>query len=314
MGDITIGSVGVGTGLVLVFGGAAVVAVAAWRSRSAGSALAYLREVGDQPEGAPADPRLELSLGRRLAGPVGQAVMRRLGALYPPANLDRLHGLILQAGLSGSLRAEELAAVQIVSGGGGVLAALLVTLAARPEPRLALLAFLFFPACGLLAPRAWIRRKVRVRSDSLARDLPDVLDLLTISVEAGLGLEQAMEATCGQMQNALSDELRFTLREMSLGLSRRDALENLRRRAPVEDLSSFVLVLTQADALGMPVGRVLKVQADGMRAKRRQRAREQAAKLPVKVLFPLVLFIFPPMMIIVLGPALRSIVTALHVA
>ena len=98
---------------------------------------------------------------------------------------------------------------------------------------------------------------------------------------------------------------------MELGLPRREALQNLKRRTEVPELSNFVLALTQADALGMPIGRVLKTQADEMRKKRRQWAREKAAKLPVKIMFPLVLFIFPPIFVVVLGPAASEIGRAL---
>ena len=302
----------IASGMLMVLGGTALVALVAWRGRHASGTLAHLRDV--EQIGAPAvarDPRLSQPIGRRLLEPLGRGLLRRISAVYPPANLDRLHAQILQAGMSASLRAEELASIQALSAAAGVVAALGFAGLARPQPRFILLAFVIMPACGLLGPRAWIERRARQRAAAIQRDLPDVLDLLTISVEAGLGLEQAIDATCGHMQCELADELGFTLREMSLGLSRRDALENLRRRNDVEDLSNFVVVLTQADALGMPIGRVLRAQADEMRAKRRQRAREQAAKLPVKILFPLVAFIFPPMMVIVLGPALRSIMVAL---
>lgn len=302
----------VGLGMAMVAAGTAAVGAAAWRGRHASGTLAYLRQVEEM--GTPAlvsDPRLAQPIARRLLGPMGRGLLRKISALYPPANLDRLHAQILAAGMAGSLRAEELATLQALAAAAGVLGALAYVALARPEARFALLAFMILPVCGVLAPRAWIQGRARKRTASVQRDLPDVLDLLTISVEAGLGLEQAIGAACGQMDSPLADELSMTLREMSLGLSRRDALENLRQRCPEEDLANFVVVLTQADALGMPIGRVLRAQAEEMRNKRRQRARQMAAKLPVKILFPLVAFIFPPMMIIILGPAMRSIMTAL---
>lgn len=301
----------VGLGVALVAAGSVAVA-AAGRGRHASDTLAYLRQVEEMGTPVPVgDPRLAQPIARRLLGPAGRGLLRRVSALYPPANLDRLHGQLLAAGMSGVLRAEELATIQALSAAAGVLGAIAYVALARPPARFALLALLILPVCGVLGPRAWVQGRARRRSESIQRDLPDVLDLLTISVEAGLGLEQAIGAASAQMESALADELGFTLREMSLGLSRRDALENLRQRCPVEDLSNFVVVLTQADALGMPIGRVLRAQAEEMRNKRRQRARQQAAKLPVKILFPLTAFIFPPMMIIILGPAMRSIMTAL---
>ena len=112
---------------------------------------------------------------------------------------------------------------------------------------------------------------------------------------------------CDNFTSPLADEFARTLREMELGLPRREALQNLKKRTEVPELSNFVLTLTQADALGMPVGRVLKTSAGEMRSKRRQWAREKAAKLPVKILFPLVLFIFPAIFVVLLGPAASDI-------
>ena len=115
---------------------------------------------------------------------------------------------------------------------------------------------------------------------------------------------------CDNFSSPLADEFARTLREMELGLPRREALHNLKKRTEVPELSNFVLTLTQADALGMPVGRVLKTSADEMRSKRRQWAREKAAKLPVKILFPLVLFIFPSIFVVILGPAAAEIMNS----
>jgi hypothetical protein len=129
---------------------------------------------------------------------------------------------------------------------------------------------------------------------------------------AGMGFEGALGVVCDNFDSPLANEFARTLREMELGLPRREALQNLKKRTEVPELSNFVLTLTQADALGMPVGRVLKITADEMRTKRQQWAREKAAKLPVKILFPLVLFIFPPVFVIVLGPAAAQIGQAFH--
>ncbi len=135
---------------------------------------------------------------------------------------------------------------------------------------------------------------------------------MTISVAAGLGLEQAMQVSCARFESPVCHELRLTLREMELGLSRHDALENLKLRTDIDDLVTFSVVLSQADALGLPIGRVLQAQADEMRDKRRQRAREKAAKVPVKILFPLALCFLPAIMIVVLGPLVGPIKGAFH--
>lgn len=304
-------TLGIGLGMFMVLSGTAAVVAAAWRSRAGTGHLAYLRETGDLAGGVHHDPHLGEPLVRRLLQPLGRGVLVRLGRLYPPANLDRLHEQLLHAGLATRLRAEELATLQALVAGAGVVGAVAIMVFGHPPARLGVMVLVLVPFVGMTLPRAWLNRRIRTRAEAIQNDLPDVLDLMTISVEAGLGLEQAIEAVCGQIDSPLCLELAATLREMSLGLSRREAFENLRRRTAVEHLSSVVVVLMQADALGMPIGRVLRAQAEEMRDRRRQRAREKAAKLPVKVLFPLVAFVFPPTMIIVIGPAAHSIMRAL---
>ena len=137
--------------------------------------------------------------------------------------------------------------------------------------------------------------------------MPDILDLLAISVEAGVGFEGALEVVCENFDSPLAMEFSRTLKEMELGLSRKEALQNLKRRTDVPELSNFILAITQADALGMPLGRVLHTQAGELRKKRRQWAREKAGKLPVKIMFPLVLFIFPAILVVILGPSFSSV-------
>jgi tight adherence protein C len=159
---------------------------------------------------------------------------------------------------------------------------------------------------GLAGPYAWLNRRMQERQTSILRDLPDILDLLAISVEAGVGLEGAMDVVCTNFSSPLATEFAHTLKEMELGLSRKEALQNLKRRAEVPELSNFVIALVQADALGMPLGRVLHTQATEQRSRRRQWAREKAGKLPVKILFPLIVFIFPAILVVVLGPAVGS--------
>jgi tight adherence protein C len=152
-----------------------------------------------------------------------------------------------------------------------------------------------------------LRRKQDERQGSIKRDLPDVLDLLAISVEAGVGFEGAVEVVTRHFDSPLAIEFNRMLQEMELGLPRREALQNLKRRTEVPELSNFVLILVQADALGMPIGRVLRTQAVEMRLKRRAWAREKAARLPVKILLPLTIFILPALFVVILGPAAMSI-------
>ena len=163
------------------------------------------------------------------------------------------------------------------------------------------------PMIGGLAPSYWLRHRIKVRRERVTNDLPDLLDLMTISVAAGLGLEQAMQVSCARFESPVCTSCASPCARWSSGLSRHDALENMKLRTDIDDLVTFAVVLSQADALGLPIGRVLQAQADEMRDKRRQRAREKAAKVPVKILFPLALCFLPAILIIVLGPIVGPI-------
>jgi tight adherence protein C len=166
----------------------------------------------------------------------------------------------------------------------------------------------FLGLVGLFIPDAILSRKASERQQELGRALPEALDLLAITVEAGLGLEQAIETVCENLEGPLGDELTRLLREIELGVSRREALAALRSRVAVPELSAFVVALIQADQMGVAVADILKVQAAQVRIKRRQRAREQAAKAPVKILFPVIFGVLPSLFIVTLGPAAISII------
>jgi tight adherence protein C len=165
-------------------------------------------------------------------------------------------------------------------------------------------------AIGFMVPDIFIANKGKSRQAEIRKALPETLDLLAIAVGAGMGLEAAIELVIQRLPGALGEEFHRILQELSLGVSRREAFGSLRTRTEVDELSTFALILTQADALGTPLSVVLKSQAAEMRMLRRQRAREQGAKTPVALLFPLLLGIFPALMLVVMGPAIISIVKA----
>jgi tight adherence protein C len=298
-------------GITLMVLGLAGVGIAAWRTHRSQNRLDFIRSLGTEAE-IYADPvqlpdRVTEPLLGRVLGPTVRGLRHGLSRLYPSQDIDRVHADLLKAGLTGSVRAEEFVAIQVGSVMIGFAIGLIMVVSGFVKVKTGLALMLFLPMLGGLAPSYWLRHRIKTRRERVTNDLPDLLDLMTISVAAGLGLEQAMQVSCARFESPACEELRLTLREMELGLSRHDALENMKLRTDIDDLVTFAVVLSQADALGLPIGRVLQAQADEMRDKRRQRAREKAAKVPVKILFPLALCFLPAILIIVLGPIVGPI-------
>ncbi|MFZ0250785.1 MAG: type II secretion system F family protein [Acidimicrobiales bacterium] len=298
-------------GITLMAVGLFGVGVAAWRSHKASSRLDFIRSLGSEAElyaeAAPVVERVQDPLVKRVVGPAARGFKNVLSRLYPSSEVDRVHADLLKAGLTGTIRAEEFVAVQVGSALLGFGLGLIALVSGAVSLKMGLASLFLLPIIGGLAPSYWLRHRIKARKEQVTNDLPDLLDLMCISVAAGLGLEQAMQVSCARFESPVCHELRLTLREMELGLSRHDALENMKLRTDIDDLVTFAVVLSQADALGLPIGRVLQAQADEMRDKRRQRAREKAAKVPVKILFPLALCFLPAIMIIVLGPIVGPI-------
>jgi len=168
--------------------------------------------------------------------------------------------------------------------------------------------------CGYYAPVVWLRKAIATRKDALQRAIPDALDLMVVCVEAGLGLDQAITRVGEEVKRthpALSDELNLLEMELRTGVSRQEALRNFAHRTDLEEARNLVALLVQTDRFGTSIGQALRVHADAMRSTRRLRAEELAAKLPVKLLFPLIFFIFPSMFIVLLGSAVIQMVRVL---
>lgn len=303
-------------GITLMAIGVIGVGMAAWRSHHQNQRLDFIRSLGSEAElyttPAPVLERVQDPLRNRMLGPVWKGLRYNLSRLYPSQDIDRVHADLLKAGLTGSMRAEEYVAVQVGVVMLGFAAGLIALVSGVVSAKLGFALLFILPMLGGLGPSYWLRHRIKARRERVTNDLPDLLDLMTISVTAGLGLEQAMQVSCARFESPVCDELRLTLREMELGLSRQDALENMKLRTDIEDLVTLCVVLSQADALGLPIGKVLQAQSDEMRDKRRQRARERAAKVPVKILFPLAFCFLPAIMIIVVGPIAGPIKHALH--
>jgi tight adherence protein C len=154
-----------------------------------------------------------------------------------------------------------------------------------------------------MLPKVWLDNRVRHRQKEILKSLPDAFDLITTCVEAGLGLEAALAKVAEKTPGPFGEELTVSLREVSLGKLRRDALRELGQRTGVADLNAFINAVVQAESMGTSIAQVLRVQAEQMRTRRRQRAEQQAQAAPIKMMFPLVLCIFPTLFIVILGPA-----------
>ena len=260
-------------------------------------------EAGEAQELDTFRAKLDDSFGTRVLGAgggVAESVIRRLTPSTWHANLlvkIRLAGLetTLAPGIVYTGKAIGLVAGAALFGGAG---------AAAGVPR-GLEAFLvvFGLVGGFMAPDIVLGQRADQRQNALRRTLPEALDLMAITVQAGVGLEQAVAVVTERLKGPLGEEFNRFLNEVQLGFSRREALQNLRERNDCPELSTFILSMLQADALGIAVGEVLKTQATEIRAKRRQRARERAAKAPVRLLFPLIFGILPALFVVILGPA-----------
>jgi len=161
---------------------------------------------------------------------------------------------------------------------------------------------------GFMGPEFWLGRKIRSRGEAMVLQLPDALDLLTISVEAGLGFDAALAKVVEKMEGPLVAEFRQALAEIRMGRSRRDALRDVAKRADSQPINNFIGAIVQAEQLGVPIAKVLQIQSNQLRIERRQRAEEAAAKAPVKMLFPMVGCIFPTIFIVILGPAILTVI------
>ncbi|MGQ9597815.1 MAG: type II secretion system F family protein [Anaerolineae bacterium] len=157
---------------------------------------------------------------------------------------------------------------------------------------------------GFFLPVIWLGRRIQSRQSEIVKALPDALDLLTISVEAGLPFDGAMQRVAEKWDNEISKAFRRLLNEMRMGKSRREALRDMADRMEVPDVTSFVAALIQADQLGISIAKILRIQSEQMRIKRRQRAEEKAQQAPIKMLIPMTFLIFPTILIVILGPAI----------
>jgi len=221
--------------------------------------------------------------------------------------IARVDAKLEKAGYPGGLRGADWIGVKFLAAIGFAVLFFLLGLLLLQQPVLGLLFAVVGAAIGYIAPEFWLGRKGRARSMEMVLQLPDALDLLTISVEAGLGFDAALAKVVEKMEGPLVDEFRQALAEVRMGRPRREALRDVATRADAQPISNFVGAIVQAEQLGVPIAKVLQIQSNQLRIERRQRAEEAAAKAPVKMLFPMVGCIFPTIFIVILGPAVVTL-------
>lgn len=249
---------------------------------------------------------LERPLFTRLFGPL---IIKLSGIVvkYTPLNIyNQAEHLLESAGNPYNLRAKDYLVIKMTVMVVVPVFVYFTTMTANPPMGVIITGAVFLLA--IITPDFVLKRLVGSRRQKIIAALPDNLDLLTVSVEAGLGLDQAFLKITEKTKGPLTEEFKRVLHEMRIGKTRRDALREMSLRTGVEDLQTFVVALIQADQLGVSIGKVLRIQSQQLRERRRLKAEEKAQKAPVKMLIPMIIFIFPSLFIILLGPGVLQLI------
>lgn len=246
----------------------------------------------------------------RVVRPWGDRLLEPGTTLSKNFDLDAIRYRLMRAGFPRGMRAQDFVLLKLALTAGLALVFPVLFLPTLniafnvALPAWSILAGAFLGALyGFKAPDLWLSTLVRKRKEEIVLVMPDMIDLITVSVEAGLGLDAAIQRIAQRFPNALSEEFQRAIQEVRLGRTRAESLRDMSRRVEVDDLTLLVTSLIQADLLGISIANVLRVQSERLREKRSQRAREKAQKAPIKMMFPLVLFILPALFVVILGPA-----------
>jgi tight adherence protein C len=246
---------------------------------------------------------MQESIGARVLAPVGRSATELARRLTPVGYVDNVKRKIVLAGSPPGYEVDRFLIFKVLGVASVILWIALAAIFLSGNGLLAILVVVVASGVCVFGPDILLDGRIQRRREEIERRLPDTLDLLVISVEAGLGFEQALERTASAVPGPLSEESRRMLQETRMGASRADALRALDERTQVDDLRTFILAMLQADAFGVSVSRILRGQADEIRIRRRQAAQELSQKAPIKMLFPLAVCIFPAVFVVVLLPA-----------
>ena len=258
-----------------------------------------------------AEREMKEGFSARVLKPAVKRWSNSLGNRSPASALEKTRIKLAQAGNPSGMGPIEFLGLRYLVAlglGGGFFLLILVS---GLGVMYALMLGMVCAILGFILPNIWLDRKRKARRKEITRSLPDAIDLLTISVESGLGFDPALQRVAEKWDNALTREFARVLSEMRIGKTKREALREMSLRADEDSLTTFVSSVIQADTLGVPITQVLRIQSEAMRVKRRQRAEEMAQKAPLKMLFPMVFLIFPALYVVILGPAVPQIVRSL---
>ncbi|HEX5450758.1 MAG TPA: type II secretion system F family protein [Candidatus Limnocylindrales bacterium] len=255
---------------------------------------------------------LQAPFFERTVRPAAQRLSTIVQRITSPAQANRTERKLAMAGNPGDMRTTDFLGIKAVVAIITFCVVLLVLGVLAGNLVNGLLFGLLLGVLGFFAPEFWLSRRIRARQHAIVLGIPDTLDLLTISVRAGLGFDAALGKVVEKTTGPLADEFRRALAEIRVGKARRDALRDIVPRTEVPALTNFIGAIIQAEQLGVSISKVLQVQSEQLRIERRQRAEEMAAKAPIKMLFPLVGCIFPSLFIVILGPAIILLITNLR--
>lgn len=258
----------------------------------------------DDSDGARASKLVtEMSFTERTIYPYAVRIYEVVKRFLPKEHLEKVEKDLIVGGKISVMKPQEFIGVQILAGTGIALGSVIFNVLILGKPALSLVTIVAGLAIGFFLPKNWINKEIKERKTAILKSLPFTLDLLNISVEAGLGFDSAMRKVADNMDGPIQHEFEVVLGEISVGKSKREALRNMAERTDVPDLNNFIVAVLQADKLGLGLSRLLKSQSEAMRLNAKQRAQEKAAKAPIKMLIPMVMFIFPAIFIVLLGPA-----------
>jgi len=281
--------------------GLSVIGVVTSEKRAIGRSLAAINAINSAPE--PLRKELEKPFGERVLDPLARRLHGLGQRLTPDDAAQRMRKSLDVAGNPQGWTVERIIGLKMVGLFGLVIVGVTACLSLGISMAPTLVICLGLALLGYSAPNLWLYQVGSKRDQSIRKNIADSLDLLTISVEAGLGFDAALSRVARNTEGPLAAEFARILQEMQIGKGRSEAMRAAGERTKVPELRGFITAMVQADAFGIPIGQVLRVQSQEMRVKRRQLAEELAQKVPVKILFPLMLFILPTLFIVVMGPA-----------